>query len=95
MIVYATAPLSQLVGEFRVGRVLTGTPAEVCAETGPDPLKSYTASYLRGARSCTAVEVIDPQRWDPPMPLARFRPRIRAPQSYVFMKENDGLFRDH
>jgi len=95
MIVYATAPLSLLVGEFRVGRVLTGTPEEVCAETGPDPLQRHTASYLRGARSCTAIEIIDPERWDSPMPLARFTPGIRPPQSYAFIKEDDGLFRDH
>ena len=95
MIVYATAPLSLLVGEFRVGRVLTGTPEEVCAETGADPLRRYTASYLRGARCCTAIEIVDPRRWNAPMPLTRLKARIRAPQSYVFMKESDGLFRDN
>lgn len=95
MVVYATAPLSLLVGEFRVGRILTGTPEEVCAETGPDTLRTYTVSYLRGAVSCTAIEIIAPRRWAAPMSLARLRPAIRAPQSYVFIKENDGLLRDH
>ena len=95
MLVYATAPLSLLVGEFRVGRVLTGTPEEVCALTAPDPLRQYTSSYLRGAKSCTAIEILDPTRWASPVPLGRLFPGKRPPQSYALLKEHNGLFRDH
>lgn len=96
MVVYATAPLSLLVGEFRVGRILTGTPEEVCAEKrAPTPSAHTRFPICAVPASCTAIEIIAPRRWAAPMSLARLRPAIRAPQSYVFIKENDGLLRDH
>jgi predicted transcriptional regulator len=95
MIVYASAPISMLVGEFRVGRVLTGTPSELKAVVGHDPLRQHTESYLSGAKSCTAIEIISPRRWSRPLPLASMAPSIKPPQSYVFVREEDGIFRGY
>lgn len=91
VLVYATAPMSRIVGEFRVGRVKQGTASTISQDIPNDELAEATQTYLRGARNASAIEVLDPSLWPAPLPFQTVLPGTRPPQSYIFVPENNGL----
>jgi predicted transcriptional regulator len=86
-LIYASAPLGHVVGEFSVADVLAGSPEEVWAAIGGAssglPEGGFFA-YLRGAKRCAAIAIGAVRRYDPPLPLP-----FRAPQSYLFLRADD------
>lgn len=84
MLVYETTPTSKVVGEFSVGRVITGTPTEVAAYAEDDILEQVQ-TYLFGAKTSTAIEVLNPTRFASAISLRTLLPGLRAPQSYTFL----------
>jgi predicted transcriptional regulator len=84
VIVYETSPTSMVVGQFTVGRVIIGPPSELAAyaETG---VVERVSAYLIGARMATAIEALNPTRFETAISLDSFSPGLRAPQSYFFL----------
>lgn len=94
VLVYETSPRGLVTGHFLVGRVLLlDAPFQVGAlEPVPDMAEAVTR-YLSGAKRATALEILNPTRWDVPKKLVEVSPTLRAPQSYVFLKDDHGLLR--
>lgn len=92
---YATQPISSLVGEARIGRVLSGTPNYLWELLGHKmgcnraEYEAYTASH----ETVFAITLEDVKRYAEPIPLAQLSHllgmHLPAPQSYLSLANSD------
>ncbi|MBS3065644.1 hypothetical protein J4229_01205 [Candidatus Pacearchaeota archaeon] len=83
IILYAVAPDSELIGEFIVGGILTGTSHELWEKTKEDICykKEEVISYLESGNFPIAFRVSNPRTYDPPVSIDKI-PFFRPPMSY-------------
>lgn len=97
IIVYSSGKVKSIIGEFRVGRVIIGTPERIWAAvrrpgTG---IGEDAWPYVRGARRAMAIEVVDPVLYPRPVTLEEIRrliPGWMPPFSYRRITEGDRLY---
>lgn len=89
VVIYATAPVSLLVGSFRVAAQQTSTPEDLWRRFhrvgGID--SSGFFSYYSGKREATAIEVADVYGFTTPKSLPAALGIDRPPQSYQYIAE--------
>ncbi len=83
IILYAIAPDSELIGEFTIGGILTGTPYELWEKTKGDICykKEEVVSYLESGNFPIAFRVSNPRAYESPVPIGKI-PFFRPPMSY-------------
>ena len=86
VLVYECTPISRVTGEFRVGDVVTGTPAELLALEHSDG-RAEIERYLFGAHVASAIEIVDAIRWKKAREWQEFLRGRKPPQSYGFFEE--------
>ena len=90
VIVYATKPVSMLVGEFKIKRIYKNTPLQIWEST-----KNYAGisekayfRYFKDKKYAYAIEIGDiikyPRSINPYTTFVKFSP----PQSYVYVDDN-------
>lgn len=87
ILVYESAPISQVTGEFNAGKVIYGKSSQILNLEPNLDSRAAAAQYLTGAQLCTAIEVVDPIRWEQPIRLSNLYPDLRPPQSYLFIEK--------
>ena len=87
VLVYECTPISRVTGEFRVGDVVTGTPAELSALEHSASGHAEIERYLSGARVATAIEIVEAMRWKKAREWQEFLGGRKPPQSYAFFEE--------
>ena len=88
VVLYASAPVKQVVGEARVHCIFTGTPEhiwETCKDAAGISHEDYMR-YFAGAKTAYALVLLDPERFNPPRTLADYGIK-RAPQSFVYLPD--------
>lgn len=87
VIVYATAPVSKVIGRFTVEGIVSGTPAEIWARFGDVGVIDYASycSYYDGSDSAVAIVVGEAERFEDPVALADIQPRPAVPQSFAYL----------
>jgi predicted transcriptional regulator len=90
VLIYATCPVAALVGRFRVGRVLQGTPRSLWSQIGKDCglTRAEFLEYFEGRAIAHAIEAETVESLRDPLPLSTIRARIPAftpPQSYWYL----------
>jgi predicted transcriptional regulator len=87
VIVYASAPIQKVIGEFEIADVLHGEPEELWAKTGDvagishDRFLEYFSNISKGY----AIGVRTPTMYSVPLPLERFMVSS-PPQSFVYLR---------
>lgn len=86
VVIYATAPISAVVGEFLIGEHLALPPSQLWAVSsefaGIDRDKFDT--YFDGVDVAHALSIVSPTRYDQPRRLADYGVKV-APMSYVYI----------
>lgn len=86
IIVYASSPISKVIGEFMVGEILSNTPEDLWKKTmnyaGVD--KNFYDRYFAGRDVGHAIEVKNARRYRKPKELNDFNVK-QAPQSFVYI----------
>ncbi len=96
ILMYESSPTSRLTGWFTAGQVVIGAPDQLQRLEDEPAIRRAVADYLEGARTCTAIEVIEPHKWTVPRSLTAVLPGRRPVQSYAFVEvEENGLFCDY
>lgn len=93
VLVYATAPVSKIIGSFTVDRIESGPPAEIWerfGQVGVIPEDEFF-SYYGGAASAIAIVVADAERFDVPISLESLDPRPAVPQSFAYLDANEAV----
>ena len=88
IILYATAPDKELIGEFIVGEIITGDSNEVWEKTKQDVCYSMgeVVPYLESGDFPIAFQVISPLLYQKAIPLAKI-PFFKPPMSYCKASE--------
>jgi predicted transcriptional regulator len=90
VLVYATAPVSQIVGWFSVGDVIVESPSMVWRRwgrrTGLD--RSAYNDYFRDASEAVAILIDEAAAYPQPLALTTCAGVVRAPQSYQYLSQN-------
>lgn len=84
--VYASTPISKVIGEFHPEDVVKGAPAEVWEETREYSgiTKKFFDAYYQGRNTAYAIVIQDFVKYDREKNLPK---GIHAPQSYCYVEE--------
>ena len=88
VVVYATQPVGMIIGEFEVGRVLQGAPAEIWEATKSQAgiSKDLFLRYFSGRTKGYAIEVREPRKYHDAIDPNTVGSFI-APQSFRYICE--------
>lgn len=87
VIIYATMPVGQVVGEFSIKCIHSATPAIIWDRTRSHSgiTREFYRRYFSGRKTAHAIEVRDVKRYSEPQPLKKYLPSGVAPQSYAYI----------
>lgn len=88
VLIYATAPSSQVIGQFTIDEIVTDTPARIWEKFGHLGVIERDAffDYYGSAVTAVAIIVADAERFATPLGLAEFEPRPAVPQSFAYLR---------
>lgn len=86
--VYASSPVSKVVGEFTIDSIVKGRPDKVWQETKDYAgiTESYFKDYFKGKDIAYAIKIKDYCKYSKPLTLKEIGVEY-APQSFVYLKE--------
>lgn len=86
MIIYCTNPVKKIVGQAKIGRIITGDPEHVWRETesGAGISKEFFDKYYFGKKTAIAYELCDIVKYNEPRNLSDFG-ICSPPQSFVYV----------
>jgi Uncharacterized conserved protein len=97
VVVYASGNTQGIVGEFRVGRLIIGSPEKVWELVGKGyyGVTSEAWRYIEGAKRAVAIEVREPKTYASTVKLEKIRriiPGWNPPLSYEELREGDPFY---
>jgi predicted transcriptional regulator len=87
VVIYATAPIKRIVGEFTVDRTLIASPDELwdaVGSLGAIDEASYSA-YYADSTMAAGIVVGTATRYSSPIPLEELHPSPAVPQSFAYL----------
>ncbi|PYY34467.1 ASCH domain protein [Curtobacterium sp. MCPF17_046] len=87
VLIYATAPSSRVTGQFTVSEMVTDSPARTWEQFGHLGVieKEAFFAYYGDAPTAVAIVVGAAERFNAPLALAAFEPRLAVPQSFAYL----------
>ena len=87
IVIYATAPISRIIGEFTIGATVVGSPQEIWRDHGATGEISEPAfhNYFAGKDTAVALVVTQTRRYAESLALADLNPRPAVPQSTIYL----------
>jgi len=86
VLIYESAPVSLVTGEFGVGNVSWGSPSELLSHERNSEARTDAYRYLFGASLATSIKIMKPLQWKRPRKLGELLPTCHPPQSYCFVE---------
>jgi predicted transcriptional regulator len=85
--VYATAPVSKVIGRFSVHEIVSGTPQAIWEQFGAEGVIEQDAffDYYDGRDTAVAIVVGMAERLADPVALDELDPRPAVPQSFAYL----------
>jgi len=85
--VYATAPVSKVIGHFSIHEIVQGTPQEIWDRFGSVGVIEHDAffTYYEGRETAAAIVVGSAERLSDPLALDEMNPRPSVPQSFAYL----------
>lgn len=96
--VYATSPVSAILGTFTCGEISEGKPESLWRSLRASehtPRETFE-DYFAESELAAAIEVLEPEPWSEPLHLRAIRRQVATfspPQSYRFVAEGTALAR--
>ena len=83
--VYATRPISRIIGYFIIDEIIQGTPSTVWEQTskGSGITKEFYDDYFLGHDTAYAIKIKSTKLLDSPFEIKDFRP----PQNFIYYNE--------
>lgn len=87
IVVYATSPISRVVGKFKVEDIYEGTPNELWAKTKAlaGVNQNIFDAYFKDRVKAFAIKISDPVRFVQPQPLSKYLSSNTPPQSFCYL----------
>jgi len=96
VVIYATAPVSQVIGFFTVKGIHVSTPTEIWnrfSSVGEISRKEYR-EYYSGKESAVAIQIEEARAFSSPIDLSEMKAVAAPPQNFVYLcnKSRDVLW---
>lgn len=87
VVIYASSPVSKVVGEFTIDKIIEDTPDKVWKLTKDKAgiTKSYFDEYFRDKQIAYAIKINQATQYDKPVDLQNLGIKC-APQSFMYLK---------
>jgi len=87
VVVYATAPISRVVGSFRIDEIFKDEPKVLWSKTKDvaGVTKAKFDEYFDGRATAFAIKVRDPKRFADSQPLSQYLTSNIPPQSFCYI----------
>ena len=87
IVIYATAPISRIIGEFTIGETVLGSPDEIWRAFGSTGQISESSfhKYFEARETAVAFVVTRAHRYPESIALADLNPRPGIPQSTIYL----------
>lgn len=87
VVVYATSPVSRVVGRFTIEDIYEDAPSELWAKTKAlaGVTKEMFDAYFKDRAKAFAIKVSDPVRFAQPQPLSKYLSSNTPPQSFCYI----------
>ena len=87
VIIYASSPVSRVVGEFLIDSILELEPKKLWQVTakGAGVDRHFFDDYFRGRKTGFALKVHRPRRYPKPLGLSEHFRLLRPPQSFCYL----------
>jgi predicted transcriptional regulator len=87
VLIYATAPTSQVIGRFTVEEMVTDSPTRIWERFGALGVIERDAffAYYRDSAFAVAIVVATAERFSDSVALSDFKPRPAVPQSFSYL----------
>ena len=91
VLIYATAPVSRVVGRFTIDDIIEATPGHIWEAYGEIGVIEEDAffGYYGDAAAAVAILVADAERFSAPLALADIKARPAVPQSFAYLAADD------
>lgn len=88
IIIYASSPVSKVVGEFTIDNIIKGKPDEVWQETKNNACitASYFNDYFKGKDTAYAIKIKNCCKYSKPLSLKDIGVQY-VPQSFVYLRK--------
>ncbi len=99
IVVYVSGSVKALMGEFRAGRIIMGSPQRVWNEImryEKHGIERDAWPYIAGAKKAMAIEVLEPRLYPRPVKLDELRqifPGFSPPLSFRILRVEEPLYR--
>ncbi len=99
IVVYVSGSVKALMGEFRAGRIIMGSPQRVWNEImryEEHGIERDAWPYIAGAKKAMAIEVLEPRLYPRPVKLDELRqifPGFSPPLSFRILRVEEPLYR--
>lgn len=87
VVVYATSPVSRVIGKFEIEDIYTDSPNELWEKTEnlAGVTKEMFDNYFRDRAKAFAIKVLNPVRFSKSQPLSNYVPSNTPPQSFCYV----------
>lgn len=88
--IYASRPISKIVGQFKIAGVISNTPEEVWKETKDysGVSKEFFYKYFTGKDKGVALKIKDAQEFPVYIGVKDIKEKINVPQSFIYINFN-------
>ncbi len=90
IVLYVTAPVGKIVGEFTVLGILEDSPASLwemtCEQAGIS--RKFFFTYFKGRKKAFAIEIGNPRKYEEAIDPYRLGKRFVPPQSFRYLSED-------
>lgn len=90
VLIYATSPVSRVVGSFTIEDVVVDAPEAIWEEFGHAGVidRDAFAQYYASSSAAVAIRVKDTERFEHPIALCDLEPRPAVPQSFSYLPQS-------
>lgn len=87
VVVYATSPISRVIGRFKIEEIYQDTPVKLWEKTEARAgvTREMFDAYFKDRVKAFAIKVSEPILFSEPQPLSRYLPSNTPPQSFCYI----------
>jgi len=98
VVMYATEPISAIIGEFKIDSVIRKPFEDLWRVVGEyaGVSEGILREYFRGRDVCVAIKIKDPKKYDKPIRLEDIRrllPSFVPPQNFIYLHRGNPILR--
>lgn len=87
--IYASRPISRIVGEFKIEKIINDTPENIWKETKRQSgvTQNFFDKYYKGREKAVALKIKECKEYKEAINPESLIPNFKVPQSFIYVEE--------